>query len=361
MLSARRQTQLNHLIAAQFASHEGMQYQELGNGDIHVAYEVTWPQQPAMVVKFRKRFPYGEVESHSASLIAGEYKGTQLFYQALAGSELAVPQCYQSGQLDGQFWVIESKLEQAVAFADFTSEQAHQAGCTLARALLSAYKKPAPCDGMGKLLLTTEGGLQGQNETAQQLQYQFEKQRFINLIKEISVEAEAAALIEALTLSYELQALHEWPLTLVNEDIHPENLVLQHNGQLAVMDPQVSIDSGLRFLAHFWLNCAYFWPLLLGDNMTQQDEQAWVANLAPLGEGFLQTCITQHVPKAAFYAEAFLRQLYLLWRHQEYVCGRSEQGSDTVLGSVHEARARIPALLNQLQALSVLLLEAHHE
>lgn len=361
MLSLRRHAQLKHVISAQFPEIEHAQFQELGNGDVHFAYEVNWPKQSAMVVKFRKRFPYGERETQSESLITGEYQGTQLFYRALAGTELAVPQVFQSGILGKQFWVLESKLEQAVTFSDFTPEQSYQAGCTLARSLVKVYGQPPPCDGMGKLMLTTKHGLRGQNETSQQLQYQFEKQRFINLINEVSATTEAETLLSTLTFSYEIQALHGWPLTLVNTDIHPENLVLQRNGQLAVMDPQVSIDSGLRFLAHLWINCAYFWPLLLESQMQQQDEKAWVANLAPLGEGFLQTCVAERVSAVAFYAEAFLRQLYLFWRHQEYVHGRSEQGSDNVLGSASEAKERIPRLLIQLKELSVLLLGTNHE
>ena len=361
MLSQRRHEQLRQVIEAAFPAQSDVQYRLLGHGDFHQVYEVSSATLPCMVVKFRKRFPYGTADEQSVAQILGEYQGTALFYKALADTELGVPAIYQSAVLDEQCWVLESKLEHATAFAELSTAQAYQAGASLARALVQAYRKPAPCAGSGKLIVNESGDLAGQHDTTPAFQAEFEKRRFSTLLQELTATVDSALLQSALVLSYQLLEIHAWPLTLVNADLHPENLVLQSNGQLSVMDPQVSIESGLRFLAHFWVNCHYFWPLLLRESLAQTDELNWVANLAPLADGFLQTCLAQQVSLAGFYAESFLRLMYLLWRHQEYVTGRSAQGSDQVLGTLADAQARIPALLLQLQQLAAYLIEVGDE
>lgn len=361
MISQRRQAQLQQVMHLEFPQAAAAEFQLLGNGDFHSVYQVSVGQHPAMVLKFRKRFPYGETDDRSAGQLLGEYQGTALFYQALADTELGVPAIYRSATLAGQCWVLESKLEYSRGFASLSAAEAYQAGCTLARSLIHAYRLPAPCPGSGKLIVNDVGELLGQNQSTAAFQQEFEKHRFSTLLQEITVAPEQQWLLSALQRSYQLLAEYGWPLTLVNEDLHPENLVIADDGRLAVMDPQVSLDSGLRFLAHFWVNCHYFWPLLLGQQLAQSGDLPWVLNLAPLADGFRQTCVAEQVSVAGFNAESYLRVLYLVWRHQEYISGRSEQGSNHVLGSQAEATARLPQLLLQLKQLAMLLIEVNDE
>ena len=233
-------------------------------------------------------------------------------------------------------------------FEAFTTEQAYKAGSTLGVALYQVYNLPPPCAGQGVLLVNEMGELSTHALQSQHEVLSFEFARFKQLLTTLAEPDELTSLLDKLTNAYQIIESYAWPLTLVNDDLHPENIVLLADGCIAMIDPNLSIASGARFLAHFTVYCVFFWPLLFKDTLTQGDQKSWLNNLAPLAHGFREGVINAGLPTDLFQAEQYLRICYLLWRHKQYISGVSQKQSDTILGSEQQASIRLKFILKQL-------------
>ncbi|WDE05302.1 hypothetical protein SG34_029120 [Thalassomonas viridans] len=348
-ISMRRREQIQQLLPGLVPEADAAKVSYLSSGDMHQVYNLaaTKPGSEPKVLKFRKLFPYGKKDSATAAEIAGEYMAVKHFYNRLRQTRVAVPGFYHTGVLDGQHWVCESQMSAALAFEEFTLEQAYQAGSELGQAFYKIYRQTPPCSGQGEILLDEQGELTTRSGQSQQQALTFELARFKKLLGGLVPENEAALLTDKLELAYDIIRRHNWPLTLVNEDLHPENIVRLAGGDFAVIDPKPSVASGARFLAHFTVNCEVFWPLLFSGSLDKA-QALWVENLAPLASGFRESVLASGLPEDLYRAEQLLRLCYLVWRHQQHIDGVSGQGSDAVLGTVAQAQQRLALLLQQL-------------
>jgi hypothetical protein len=345
-ISMRRQSQIAALLPQIMPEILPEDVSFLNEGNMHNVYKLSGAD--SKVLKFRKLFPFGCLEQTTDEKILGEYLAVKLFYQSLQHTKVSVPAHYQTGIFNGQHWVCESEMSAQLPFEAFTAQQAFNAGSTLGEALYQVYTLPPPCTGQGELLVNEMGELSIQGTQSQHEVLLFEFARFKQLLTTLAEPDQLTGLLDKLNSAFQIIGNYDWPLTLVNEDLHPENIVLLADGWIAMIDPNLSVASGARFLAHFTVNCEVFWPLLLKGTMTQGEEKLWLNNLVPLGQGFREGVIKAGLPVDLYQAEQYLRMCYLLWRHQQYISGVSQKQSDLILGTVQQADSRLKLLLKQL-------------
>ncbi len=332
-------------------------YRKLGAGAWHDAYLVYPQGEQPLVIRLRKKVIYGRRETFDERYLHEDYAPVGLYYgQANRVRPGICPTIYAYRLAPDLSFTLESYMGPALALPKLTVPQACDYGRQVGAFFRALHGLPPPVDGFGDLIWDGHA-LSGKSRGYLSEFWQAETDLLYEQLDRLS---RSKFSFNRTTLKSKLdEVLAERPaagepVTLVNGDITPENLISRRGRFAGLVDPVPAVHNGHRY-AGFFIYCykSYLPSLADAPRYARHQFQAYRAVMNALADGYLAG-----YTQGDLYLEQRLCQEYFLWAVDVAVenLRRVTAKMDTELylraGDTSLIAARLQRCLRELEHLS---------
>ena len=266
-------------------------YRQIGAGAWHDAYLVYPRGEVPLVVRLRKQIVYGREAARDAASLHADYAPVGLYYQtANRRWPGKCPAVYHYRTDADLVYTLESYVPgQPLPLPDLSLHAAHAIGVSIGEFFRVMHLQDAPLPGSG--LLTWDGHgvcaslphtreAMWQERTTEKCQQAEALDQAALGLAPSSLQCRAAEALAGLAEQAE-------PLTLVNRDITPENLLADGGRWVGLIDPIPLQDSGIYYAALFLYGYRLHLPAMSqAPRYARHGFQAHAAILAAIADGY---------------------------------------------------------------------------
>lgn len=267
-------------------------YRKIGAGAWHDAYMVYPRGGDRLVIRLRKTIIYGRSEQFDECYLHEDYAPVGLYYGQANRCRPGICPVVYTYSLDPELtFTIESYMGRAMALVELTLDQARTCGHRLGQFFRAMHDLPPPIAGFGDPVWTGRG-LAGRDWRARRDIWQDEIKTLREQFDRLSrAELRFDRTCVARTLDQALieRRFDQEPITLVNGDITPENLITRRGAFAALVDPVPRLHNGLRYAA-FFIYCyrAYLANLADAPRYARHQFQRYRPIMRALADGYLE-------------------------------------------------------------------------
>ncbi|WP_298827913.1 hypothetical protein [uncultured Planococcus sp.] len=272
--------------------HAGINSAEyLGEGAWHYAWKVSRAGID-LVLRIPKASAYGKQVPFDEETLKADYGGTELYYRtvnkAVAGAAPSFFQYHVSPELT---YTLESFGGEKIDLHKLTDGEAYRIGREIGYIHRKTEEIPHGLEGFGYLKWSQTQGLQGSLSGSAEAFLIEESEEHLADYQALSAvlpEFEDKTLGEAIRMSVELRKQTFTKTLLVNQDVSPENILMNDN-RVVVIDPFPSVYYPRGMAGNFMnLYETFFVALADTDRYKQHDFSAVAHILRMIGNGFLE-------------------------------------------------------------------------
>jgi hypothetical protein len=229
-------------------------YRKIGAGAWHEAYLVYPRRGDKLVIRLRKKIIYGQERTFVEKELHEDYAPVGLFYrQANHCRPGSCPTLYDYHLDPDLTFTVESYMGPTLSLAKLTEPAAFAYGQQLGEFFRTVYALPPPVSGFGELVW--EGTkLVGQQQQSLAEIWQAAQASFYEKLAHLRQSTFAFdyhRVKDKLERVLTERKFDQEPLTLINGDITPENLIVRRNRFAGLIDPVPRLHNGLRYAAFF--------------------------------------------------------------------------------------------------------------
>ncbi|ETX02313.1 MAG: hypothetical protein ETSY1_04025 [Candidatus Entotheonella factor] len=233
-------------------------YQHIGAGAWHDAYQVQSPGADALVVRLRKQIIYGCEERWDPAALHADYAPVGLYYEMANRCRPGTcPAIYHYDTGRDLVFTLESYIAgRPLPLAALPEPEAFAIGVSLGEFFQAMHEQAAPLPGSGLLTWGDQGVCAASPDTGAAWWRHYEERAMQQVetlsraLLGLSRDALQHQTAEALTCLRE----ERLPIALINRDITPENLITQNHVWVGLVDPVPMQESGMYYAA-FFLHC----------------------------------------------------------------------------------------------------------
>jgi hypothetical protein len=292
-------------------------YQKIGSGAWHDAYLVeTVPGEP-IVIRIRKKVIYGQLEVFEERKLSSSYAAVGLYYsQANQCYPGICPKFYKFHIDPALTFTLESYLGHSLLLSEYELSQAFKYGQTLGHFFRILHALPQKISGFGYLVWNGEtfsGTIQKPlqeiwREGTEYYLTGFERLSHSSLsFDRISVERKLQEILESRTVVGE-------PVSLVNQDISPEHLIVRSKKLVSIIDPIPLLNNGTKY-AGLFLGSYKFFHIANHDNPRYASHKfiKYAPVLNAIADGFLDGYVESEMGALKEALKEKLWMEYFLW------------------------------------------------
>lgn len=273
------------------SGEEAGEYRLIGNGAWHDAYLVEAQGVGPLVVRLRKEVIYGRREAYDAQVLHDDYAPVGAYYAQASHCWPGIcPEAYHYRVEPDLIFTIESYMGTSVGVAGLGVEEAWTYGERVGAFFraMHAYQPEIPGHGM---VVWREGSVQGEDERPREELRQAENEALMMAFERLAASDLAfdrAALRRKLAVVLASRQWEREPVSLVNRDITPENLILREGRFAGLVDPVPVLHNGKRYAAFFLYCYRYLLPALSeAPRYAHHGFKAQAPQLGAMAEGYL--------------------------------------------------------------------------
>ncbi|MDX1436086.1 MAG: hypothetical protein R3335_04705 [Anaerolineales bacterium] len=241
-------------------------FRQLGMGAWHDAYRVQPPGSSPLVIRLRKPVIYGRTEEWDPDGLHEDYAPVGLYYQEANRVRPGICPAEYSYRIDPDLvFTIESYLPGSpLPLQSLTPGTAVQLGEDIGKFFRALHDRPAPIHGHG-LLVWGGGEITAEFQTPPAEIWNGRYSRAWDQLAQLEASIpniDFPALMEKLEQVVISRKHAAAPVSLVNQDITPENLLQQQALWVGLVDPVPALDNGTYYAAWFTHCYRLFLPSL---------------------------------------------------------------------------------------------------
>ena len=229
-------------------------YRKIGAGAWHNAYLVSLTSGERFVIRLRKQIIYGKQELFDSQYLYEDYEPVGLFYRQANRCQLGIcPEFYKYILTPELTFTIESYMGPTISLQALTTQEAFRFGQQVGHFFRKMHATPPHLNGFGELIWTNQS-IQGQDHRNLADIWQAEVTTFYEQFDQLSqsgFQFEQVAIKSKLDYILNNRSIETEPVSLVNGDISPENLIAKRKNFSGLIDPVPKLHNGLRYAAFF--------------------------------------------------------------------------------------------------------------
>lgn len=323
----------------------------LGEGAWHKAYLVTIKGFEDLVIRFPKEIAYGKKVVFDEKKLFQEYARNGYYYQQANQAKLGIcPRTYSYEVSDELRYTIESFMGNSIEFSKLNKEKCSEYGKQLGNFFRNMERTAPEITGVGDLIIKNEVFI---GENNQSLKSNIEQENDMYFTRWASFKRSSYNFpfknIEN-KMKYCLKNRHHNISTLTNQDMSPENIVIQ-NEEIRLIDPRPQVHSGLISAANFINNYKIVFPSYSNVPRYQKHHfNLYTSKLHYLAESFREIFIGNNKEREDLLkVEEFLQLLDLCLEHSEHLSNESYIEQYIRLGSPKDIQKRLNYYIKKLE------------
>jgi hypothetical protein len=330
-------------------------YRKIGTGAWHDAYLVYLHDGKKLVIRLRKKVIYGRRETFDEGYLREDYEPVGVYYRQANRCQPGVCPTVYEYILDPELtFTIESYMGQTISLAKLTTRQAFGYGQQVGRFFRAMHAWPPPVRGFGELIWNGQT-LEGHDRRNLSEIWQAEVDSFYEQLDHLSKSDwrfDRVAAKRKLAQVLVDRSINSEPVSLVNGDITPENLIGQRRKFISLVDPVPALHNGLRY-ASFFVYCykSYLPNLSDAPRYARHQFQHHGPVLTAIADGYIDGYAQGEVTvKQNLHLEYFLWALDVAFENLQRLTTETNEEVQLRAGDKQAIAARLQRCLQELDA-----------
>ncbi|MFD2042932.1 hypothetical protein ACFSTA_01270 [Ornithinibacillus salinisoli] len=226
---------------------------KIGEGAWHKVYKLERLFEEDLVIRIKKKKAYGEIQCFDTNELISEYESTRAYYQHANEIDLNIcPVYYQYFIEDELVFTVETFMGNGQDISLLKMNEATAYGKKLGFFFNKIHSKKTVMDGFGHLHWNGEY-LQGSNHQLINEIWEDDNNHYLNMLDILNhskLNFNKEKVTEKIKNLIDNRRKQIQRVSLVNQDITPENIILEFN-EISIIDPFPKIDFDLKYAAYF--------------------------------------------------------------------------------------------------------------
>ncbi|MFA9560504.1 hypothetical protein ACERII_24700 [Evansella sp. AB-rgal1] len=302
-----------------FENIKSEQINKVGEGAWHTVYKVGGINDQDLVIRIKKKEAYGEIQPIDEYELKTEYESTRAYYQHANNSCRDIcPNYFQYFIDEDIVFTVETYMGSGKDLSLLNTFEANSYGEKLGIAFNNIHSKKISMKGFGRLDWNGEF-LQGSNLKKIDEIWEEDNNYYLSALNNLinsKLIFNKDKVNKYITFLIENRRKKIQEISLVNQDITPENLILNLD-KIAIIDPFPKLDFDVKYAAYFVFCYKFLLPAF--SNAPRYLNNAYneeISTLYEIADGFIQGYCYNNSHEFTIQNKRLMDE-YTLWMLQE--------------------------------------------
>jgi hypothetical protein len=226
---------------------------KIGEGAWHDVYKIERDFEDDIVLRIKKKKAYGQFQEYDELDLITEYESSKAYYQQANQCSFDICPSFFKYFIDERLvFTVESFMGEGKPLQSLSDFEAYTIGIKLGEFFLVMHSKTPEIKGCGNLLWNgkhLEGNLQ---KDADQV-WRNDNDFYVSVLDKLitaDLKMNRNTMVDKLLNLIENRRNKQQKLSLVNQDVTPENIIL-NSDKVSLIDPFPMVDFDLKYAGYF--------------------------------------------------------------------------------------------------------------